>query len=95
MRQKRSLLIIFLLLSLSILSLACTVTRKEPAADVEQDAVGRIFRDERRVALAPIRDGGQQFCIGAGIFGNGVEVGIHHAVAVEAIHRRADDLVRG
>lgn len=39
MRIKRSLLIIFLLLSLSILSLACTVTRSQPAVDVEQDMV--------------------------------------------------------
>jgi len=39
MPKKRSSLIIFLLLTLSILSLACAVTRKEPAVDVEQDRI--------------------------------------------------------
>ena len=40
------------------------------AADIEQDAVGGINGDERRVALAPVGDEVEQACIGRLILGH-------------------------
>ncbi len=49
------------------------------AADVEQDAVGRIDRDERRVALAPVGDGVEQARVGRLVLRHGGERGMHGA----------------
>ena len=43
------------------------------AADVEQQTVGRIAGDQRRVAQAPVGDGFEQGGVGFGIFGNRLE----------------------
>ena len=49
------------------------------AADVEQDAVGRIGGHERRVALAPVGDGVEETRVGRLVLGHGCERGIHGA----------------
>ena len=49
------------------------------AGDVEQDAVGHIERDQRRIALAPFGDGFDQPAIGRRIFGKNREIGMHGA----------------
>ena len=49
------------------------------AADVEQDAVGRIDGDERGVALAGIGDGVEQARVGVLVFRNGGERRMHGA----------------
>ena len=49
------------------------------AADVEQNAVGRIGGDERRVALAPVGDGIEQARVGGCILRHGDERGMHGA----------------
>jgi hypothetical protein len=49
------------------------------AADVEQDAVGRIGGDERRVALTPVGNGLEQARIGRLILRHGGEGGMHGA----------------
>ena len=49
------------------------------AADVEQDAVGRIGGDERRVALTPVGNGLEQARIGRLILRHGGERGMHGA----------------
>ncbi len=49
------------------------------AGDVEQNAVGRIERDERRIALAPFGDALDEFSVGRRIFGNDREIGMHGA----------------
>ncbi len=49
------------------------------AADVEQDAVGRIKRNKRRVTQAAFRDGIEQAGVGGGVFRLGDERGMHGA----------------
>ena len=49
------------------------------AADVEQDAVGRIGGDKRRVALTPVGNGLEQARIGRLILRHGGERGMHGA----------------
>ena len=49
------------------------------AADVEQDAVGRIGGDQRRVALAPVGDGVEQACVGRLLLRHGGKGGMHGA----------------
>ncbi len=49
------------------------------AADVEQQAVGRIASDQRRVTQAPVGNGFEQSGIGFGIFGNDLDAGMHGA----------------
>ena len=48
-------------------------------ADVEQDAVGRIKRNKRRVAQAAFRDGVEQAGVGGCVFRLGDERGMHGA----------------
>ncbi len=68
------------------------------AADVEQDAVGRIDGDERRVALAPVGDGLEQARVGGLILRHGDERGMHGArlrqreagAQAEPLRRRVD-----
>ena len=49
------------------------------AGDIEQDAVRRIERDERRIALAPFRDGLEQPAVGRRVLRNDGETGVHGA----------------
>ncbi len=49
------------------------------AADVEQDAVGRIDGDERRVALAPVGDGVEKTCVAGLVLRHCGERGMHGA----------------
>ena len=49
------------------------------AADIEQQAVGRIDGHQRRIAQAPIGDGFEQGCVGLGVFGDGLESRMHGA----------------
>ncbi len=49
------------------------------AADVEQDAVGRIDGDERRVACAPVGDGVDEMRVGGGVLRHRGEIGMHGA----------------
>ncbi len=49
------------------------------AADVEQQAVGRIDRHQRRVAQAPVGDFLEQDCVGLGVFLDRIERGMHGA----------------
>ena len=49
------------------------------AGDVEQQAVGRIAGDQRRVAQAPVGDFFQQLRVGLGVFLHGVELRMHGA----------------
>ena len=68
------------------------------AADVEQDAVGRIDGDERRVALAPVGDGVEQARVGGLVLRHGGERGMHGArlrqrqagAQAEPLRRRID-----
>ena len=59
------------------------------AADVEQDAVGRIGGDERRVALAPVGDGVEQARVGGLVLRHGGERGMHGARLRQRQARRA------
>ena len=49
------------------------------AADVEQDAVGGIDRDERRVALAGVGNGVEETGVGCPVFRHGREHWMHGA----------------
>ncbi len=49
------------------------------AADVEQQAVGRIAGHQRRVAQAPVGDALKQASVGIGVFCDGIERGMHGA----------------
>ena len=49
------------------------------AADVEQNAVGRIGGEERRVALAPVGDGVDEARVGCLVLRHGGERGMHGA----------------
>ena len=49
------------------------------AADVEQQAVGRIAGDQRRVAQAPVGDALEQRRVGLGVFVDGFERRMHGA----------------
>ena len=49
------------------------------AADVEQQAVGRIAGHQRRVTQAPVGDGFEQGGIGFGVFGDRLDAGMHGA----------------
>ena len=68
------------------------------AADVEQDAVGRIKRDQRRIAQAPVGDGIEQAGVGGCVFRHGHERRMHGArlrqrqpgVEAEPLRRRVD-----
>ena len=68
------------------------------AADVEQDAVGRIDGDERRIAQAPVGDGVEQAGVGGRILRHGDERGMHGArlrqrqagAQAEPLRRRID-----
>ena len=49
------------------------------AADVEQDAVGRVGGDERRVALAPVGNGIEEVRVGGLVLRHGRERWMHGA----------------
>ena len=49
------------------------------AADVEQQAVGRVDRHQRRVAQAPVGDFFQKTSVGFGVFLDRIERGMHGA----------------
>ena len=49
------------------------------AADIEQNSIGRIGGDERRVALAPVGKGVDEARVGRLILGDGGERGMHGA----------------
>ena len=49
------------------------------AADVEQQTIGRVAGDQRRVTQAPVGNEFEQGGIGFGIFGNRLDAGMHGA----------------
>ena len=49
------------------------------AADIEQQAVGRIAGDERRIAQAPFGDGVEQRSVRLGVFGDRFDRRMHGA----------------
>jgi len=53
MRKNRSSLIIFLLVALAILSLACAVTRKEPAAESQQETINTAVAAAQTAVAVP------------------------------------------
>src|SRR5262249_56908581 len=66
------------------------------AADVEQNAVGRIDSDERRVALAAVGNGVEKAGVGRPVFGHGRESWMHGAgLSQREAGRESESLRRG
>ena len=62
------------------------------AGNVEQEAVGRIDREQRRVALAPIGDGVEQAPVVRRMLGDDGEIGIARARFGERALRRGNTI---